>query len=301
MSAPAIDYFFYFGPKPKAIFEQHKGRANYQPPPHKLQNTWLGLRDEVLDSVRQAMSGLTAPAEIIGPAGEDAEFTRRATQFRSLSSVSIPGAPTSGFRKQLASFFDIYAIEIRDHGYPLWHALPFQFPADPESAHHADEFMLGDEMLVAPIYAPGNKRQVYFPPGIWTSLETNREYQGRTTADIETAALPVFAHNGAIVPLDSAGGIALHYFPSLGGEFFFAESGGQYSQVHAAPAADVMRLEIEAKADRSYQWVIHHVERPASVTYEDRTYQWSYDAANRNLQIRVDTKAGDDAIVHISW
>ena len=37
----------------------------------------------------------------------------------------------------------------------MWHPLPFQFPDDPECALHADEFMLGDEMLIAPIVDAG--------------------------------------------------------------------------------------------------------------------------------------------------
>jgi alpha-glucosidase (family GH31 glycosyl hydrolase) len=220
----------------------------------------------------------------------------------------------SGFRKQLNSFFDIYDIEVRDHGHPTWHPLPFQFPDDPECARHADEFMLGDEMLIAPIYQPGGKRAAYLPQGIWTNLETNQVSQGRQTIAVETAVLPVFARNGAIVPLDSAGGMALHYFPSLGGEFFLIESEtGEYTQIHAAPAADAMRLEIESKKDRAYQWVVHHVEQPKAVGFEGRTYQpapsplglpdgaWYYDAAQKNLQVRVKVKAGEDRIINITW
>ena len=34
-----------------------------------------------------------------------------------------------------------------------------------------------------------------------------------------------------------------------------------------------MRLEIESKKDRDYQWVVHHVERPSSVEFEERKYR----------------------------
>ena len=169
-------------------------------------------------------------------------------------------------------------------------------------------------MLIAPIYLPRGKRQAYLPQGIWTNLETNQVSQGRQTIAVETAVLPVFARNGTIVPLDSPGGMALHYFPSLGGEFFLIESEtGEYTQIHAAPAADAMRLEIEAKKDRDYQWVVHHVEKPTAVGFEDRTYQpapsplglpdghWFYDAAQKNLQVRVKVKAGEDRIINITW
>jgi alpha-glucosidase (family GH31 glycosyl hydrolase) len=316
LEAPTVDYYFYFGPAPKQIFEAHNGNSELAQPPRGWPESWDGLRDTLLRSVHQAMSGMPLPPFRLGGYSQASdELKHRVSQYGSLAPTVYPGkVPLSPFRQQLTSFFDIYAIETRDRGFPIWHALPFQFPDDPECAHHADEFMLGDEMLVAPIYQPGNQRQVYFPPGNWTSLETDQEYPGRRTVTVETDGLPVFARNGAIVPLDSADGIALHYFPKLGGEFFFLERDlGAYSQVHAAPADDIMRLEIESKKDRSYEWVVHHVERPVNVGFEDRHLQsvetldaltegvWFYDPAKKNLFVRVRVKAGEDHVIHLSW
>jgi hypothetical protein len=116
------------------------------------------------------------------------------------------------------------------------------------------------------------------------------------------------------VPLDGAAGMALHYFPKLGGEFFLLEGDiAEYSQVHASPALDFMRLEIESKKDRDYQWVVHHVERPSSVEFEDRKYRevgqsgdltdrtWFYDARQRNVHARVMVKAGEDCIINVNF
>ena len=316
IQTPQIDYYFFYGPKPKEIFKQRipdetpASLAGTERPA-----TWDGLRRKLLETVHQAMSG--PYVQEIGLTGYEKapdEIKARIRQLASLSPVLPKSLEPSTFRKQLHSFFDIYAIETRDQHHPIWHALPFQFPDDPESPHHADEFMLGDEMLIAPIYESGDKRQVYLPPGNWTSLETNREYPGRRTITVETKSLPVFVRNGMIVPLDSGGGIGLHYFPKLGGEFFLLEKDlGEYTQVHAAPAADIMRLEIESRKDRDYQWVVHHVERPADVGFEERKYRsvaslaeladhtWLYDAALKNLIVRVRVKAGEDNIVNLSW
>jgi hypothetical protein len=131
---------------------------------------------------------------------------------------------------------------------------------------------------------------------------------------VESKALPVFARNGSIVPLDSAGGIALHYFPKLGAEFFLLERDiGDYSQVHAAPAADTMRLEIESRKERDYQWVVHHVEKPAEVGFGERRYgqaaslekmgdgTWVYDAARKDLHVQARVKADQDCIINLTW
>ena len=167
-------------------------------------------------------------------------------------------------------------------------------------------------MLVAPIYEPGGKRSVYLPRGIWTNLETNEVTTGPRTIAVETQSLPVFARNGAIVPLDHANGMGLHYFPKLGGEFFLLESDlADYSQVHASPALDYIRLEIESKKDRDYQWVVHHVARPSGVDFEETGYTevaelanladrtWYWDPRLRNLHIRVKVNAGEDNIVNV--
>lgn len=318
IQAPAVDYYFFYGPTPKELFKQRNPDDNVLMPYAEMRRpaSWDSLRDALREAVHQAMS-TSVPRQFLmaNYANAPDELKQRARQFGSLLPGVAPGAVGfTSLRRQLNSFFDIYAIEVRDQGRPIWHALPFQFPEDPECAHHADEFMLGDEMLIAPIYESGNKRQVYLPPGNWTSLETNQEYTGRQTIAVETQALPVFARNGTIVPLDSDGGIGLHYFPKAGGEFFLLEKDiGAYTQIHASPALDIMRLEIESKKERDYQWVVHHVELPSDVGFDDVKYRsvasvaaltdrtWYYDPAAKNLIVRVHVKAGDDSIVNLSW
>jgi len=319
IEAPAIDYFFYYGPTIKQIFEEHKearGAAPGWAASAESDGSWNTLRMTLLRLVHGAMSAALAPSLSLKPYdGGPRELVLRARQLGSLVDDVSPGpVGLSDFRKQLETFFATYAAEAQTKGFPMWHALPFQFPEDPECARHTDEFMLGDEMLIAPIYTPGNQRTVYLPQGIWTNLDTNETLPGRRTITVETAALPVFARNGAILPLDSAGGIALHYFPALAAEFFLLESDpDDWTQVHAAPAAEIVRLEIEAKKTRDYEWVVHHIERPSEVAFEGRKYReaasgsamqdrtWFYDAARKNLQVRVRVAAGEDCIVNLSF
>jgi len=338
VEAPAVDYYFLYGATPKQIFEQ----ANAVRGPSTVWNvapqdavgggTWPALQASLLRLVHAAISGVNEPSLRLAPyADAPAELRERARQTASLLPEVDP-APLglSDFRARLGPFLMAYAVEARDRGFPLWHPLPFEFPADPECARHADEFLLGDEMLIAPIYQPGNRRSVYLPPGIWTSLETNAVTNGRQTIVVNTAALPVFARNGSIVPLDVSGKdvagkdvpgeIELHYFPTLPAEFFLLENDvTDWTQVHAAPAADVMRLEIEPKAARAYHWVVHHVERPGGVSFPEAAgskagrYReaaslaslqpgaWFWDGARKNLHIRLRALAGQDAILNVVW
>jgi hypothetical protein len=306
VQAPAIDYYFYYGPTVKQVMEEHRavrGPAALWPAATDRFGSWATLRNALLRIVQGGMSAMLAPTFDLGPyANGPPELQLRARQLGSLVAEVSPGRlGVSDFRKQLASFFEVYAMEAHEKGFPLWHPLPFQFPEDPECALHVDEFMLGDEMLVAPIVEAGGTRSLYLPQGVWTNLATNEAHPGRRTISVTTATLPVFARNGAIVPLDSAAGMALHYFPTLGAEFFLIED-GDWTQIHAAPAADVMRLEIEGKKARNYEWVVHHVERPTQVTaggVASRT--WTYDSAQKNLHVQVRVGAGEDSIVNVQF
>lgn len=106
----------------------------------------------------------------------------------------------------------------------------------------------------------------------------------------------------------------LHYFPKLGGEFFLWESElEEVSQFHAAPAADAVRLQIESKVARTYEWVIHHLDRPRQLTDNGaplretkdparrRPGEWFYDAERRNLHVRADVEARSDRIFLVSF
>jgi hypothetical protein len=312
-----IDYYFYYGPTPKEVFEEHNlnglHSSQWTVAPERF-GSWATLKASLVRLVQGAMSAATAPMfNLAAYNTAPEELQTRARQLGSLVARVTPGTVgLSGFRKQLDTFYGSYVAELQDRGFPIFHPLPFQIPEDPVCALHTDEFLLGDEMLIAPIYEPGNKRSVYLPRGNWTNLETNELTTGPRTITIETKSLPVFARNGAIVPLDHPNGMGLHYFPKLGGEFFLLEGDiAEYSQVHASPALDYIRLEIESKKDRDYQWVVHHVARPTTVSFEETKYTevpelskledrtWYYDANLRNLHVKVKAKAKEHNIINV--
>jgi hypothetical protein len=265
--------------------------------------------------INGGLSGVLLPAM---PLDEyltaDETGRRQAIQLESVAPIvfgSRPDAMRGTWRDLLTDYFNVYAEEARDRGLPLIRALAMQYPKDAEAAKVSDEFMLGDELLVAPIYAAGNTRSVYLPMGLWTRLSDNRVFPGKRAIAIEARGgeLPLFSRNGAVVPVGS-NPMKLHYFPRLGGEFFLFENDlEEYSQVHAAPAGDFVRLEIESRKDRDYEWVVHHIGRPGSVEgFAEvrssgllRAGAWFYDARNRNLHVRTLARAGEDRIINVAF
>lgn len=202
--------------------------------------------------------------------------------------LSCPMLPTS------PSYFAVYNEEARDRGLPFAHPLAMQFPRDPVAANRTSEFMCGDELLYAAT------EETYLPQGAWTNLATDQTHGGRRL--IATKPGEWFARNGTIVPVSDKPR-QLHYFPKLGAEFFFFEPEvNDYSQVHAAPAGILMRLEIESKVARDYEWIVHHTDRPKRVEalgHDLPAAAWSYDAARRQLRMRRSVAAGGGDIVNI--
>ncbi len=60
----------------------------------------------------------------------------------------------------------------------------FEYPNDPGSWTIDDEYMFGSDLLVAPMFASGDRRKVYLPPGTWIDYQSGRVYEGAKWHDI---------------------------------------------------------------------------------------------------------------------
>jgi len=313
LRANQMEYFFYYGPAPKEMFEEHlkvvgaiayheddvKPLAASEVPRYAKKLPFKGC--ELIPAMAHAsLSGILAPA-----ANE--------WDFAPLLYSAKPGP----LRAALGPYLVTYLQEARDRGYPVIRPLPFQFPADLEGAKRTDEFMVGDELLVAPLCNGATKRSVYLPRGIWTNLRTGMATPGRKTIEIDEPAgsLPLFSKNGAVLPLAEDGLYRVHYFPKLGGEFFIWEPDLEIiSQIHTSPAMDFYRIEIESMKTRTYEWVMHEMTRPDDVYEVDAAKfrevkskaqltagSWYFDAAAKTVSVRIDAVAGKDHIVNLTW
>ncbi|HMG72760.1 MAG TPA: TIM-barrel domain-containing protein [Pyrinomonadaceae bacterium] len=107
-------------------------------------------------------------------------------------------------RYQLLPFLYTTLEEAHRSGTPLFRPLVLNYQDDPNTQNLDDEFMIGEDLLVAPIVKPDvTTRLVYLPKGTWYDYWTNKKYTGGTTlrfnAPLET--VPMFVRGGAIIPL----------------------------------------------------------------------------------------------------
>ena len=81
---------------------------------------------------------------------------------------------------------------------PFMRPLVYEWPGDPMAIHCQDEYLLGDDLLVAPLLEENaESREVYLPEGIWQELFTGKQYEGGQTVRAGgDGKLPVFTRNG---------------------------------------------------------------------------------------------------------
>jgi alpha-D-xyloside xylohydrolase len=88
-------------------------------------------------------------------------------------------------------------------GVPLARPLVYDHHSDPTTWHIDDEYMLGPDLLVAPMFKPRGSREIYLPAGGWYDFWTDERFDGARwiTYDAELETLPLFVRAGAVLPM----------------------------------------------------------------------------------------------------
>jgi len=109
-----------------------------------------------------------------------------------------------GWRMQIVPYlraaFARYALD----GTPPFRALALDWPDEEAFAKTDDAWMVGDCLLVAPLFAGETKgRRLILPPGAWFDLWTGKPVSGGISIDIpsDTRNIPVFVKSGAVLPI----------------------------------------------------------------------------------------------------
>jgi len=339
VTAPAerIEFFLYYGPVPKDIFEEHLaatgpvepfGAADFKVREARGRSTtgsWGTLAASIRTLLHASLSVDLIPEFDLSPyAKADADLLASAAELACVMPVlrapdgGAPFAASLRWRERLAPYLLSYTKEAQDRGVPVLRPLEIDSDEDPGARNRSGEFKVGDELLAAPVLKPGMDLTVYLPRGLWTDLDSGETYKGRQEIRVRPPAghIALFAKNGTIVPLGPESGdvLELHYFPDLGAEFFlFEEADQDISQFHAAPAGDLTRFEIESRTNRVYDWVMHEAGPCRKVDGGGVDYKqvaspgqlapgrWYADPAKKLLRIRVRSLAGGDEVVHVTF
>jgi alpha-D-xyloside xylohydrolase len=107
-----------------------------------------------------------------------------------------------GMKYRLMPYIYAQAKASSDSGFPMMRALFFEYPDDPTSWLIEDEYLLGPDLLVAPLFDETGHRRVYLPPGTWIDYQSTISYDGARWHDVHAGQVPilVLVRNHAAIP-----------------------------------------------------------------------------------------------------
>ncbi|MBR7101571.1 MAG: alpha-xylosidase, partial [Clostridia bacterium] len=115
------------------------------------------------------------------------------------------------------------AVEASKSGVPVMRAMALEFEKDKNAICLDTQYMLGESILVAPVFTESGDADFYLPEGKWTHLLTNEERNGGKwySENYDFFSLPLFVRENTVLPMgyeiskpdyDYADNIALHVF-----------------------------------------------------------------------------------------
>jgi alpha-D-xyloside xylohydrolase len=115
------------------------------------------------------------------------------------------------------------SVESSKIGIPLMRAMVLEFGNDPTCDYVDRQYMLGDSLLVAPIFNPEGEATYYLPHGTWTHFLSGEQVQGGVwrKENYDYFSLPLFVRENSLIPVgneenkpdyDYAEGVTLQLF-----------------------------------------------------------------------------------------
>ena len=99
----------------------------------------------------------------------------------------------------------LYALAVNAHntGIPVMRAMMMEYPTDPTAEDVDRQYMLGDAVMVAPVFRADGVCDYYLPAGKWTHLLTGETVEGGSwkRGAYDFFSLPVFVRENSILPI----------------------------------------------------------------------------------------------------
>jgi alpha-glucosidase len=178
----------------------------------------------------------------------------------------------------------LYSLHEEAHrtGVPIVRAFPLQEPADPAGFEVDDQFFIGDNILVAPLFDNEGERSIYLPKGLWYDFfgEQRAVYGGREIErkSVPLHRLPVYVRAGSIIPLG----------PTM--QYTGERSIDPLSiHIYGFAAAD-LKLRSAASAVALYE------DDGLSLAYRNGEFQrthFNFHQSNQDVRLEVEAESGD--------
>jgi len=190
------------------------------------QSLWSHLQMMIPQLCNLGMSGFAFAGTDIGGFGEDAtpELMARWVEaacfsplFRNRSAKSTRRQEPWQFGEKITAIYRKYVTlryeflpyiydlfyQGEQSGLPIMRPLVLHYEDDPNTYNLNTEFLVGENLLVAPVVEPGAVvKMVYLPEGVWYDYWSGKAYEGRqyVCCDAPLDVCPLFIKAGSIIP-----------------------------------------------------------------------------------------------------
>jgi alpha-glucosidase len=200
-------------------------------------------------------------------------------------------------RYQLLPYFRALADEAVRTGAPLMRPLFWHHQDDPVAADLGDQFLLGRNLLVAPVIRQGAvARSVYLPAGDWFEFWSGERLAGgrHVIASAPLEILPLYARAGALLPFrdvqQSVGEkplreVLLHLWPGGMDSLHWREDDGVSNSI----ADCCERTVLASSSEAGGRLVIDQTRGPRRSTV--KTWRVVVRGAGRKLKVKVNGRA----------
>lgn len=170
---------------------------------------------------------------------------------------------------RLMPYLYALAVEAHERGVPMLRPMLLEFPDDPTAQMLDRQYMLGGDVLVAPMFS-AHDAQFYLPEGNWIHLLDGHELRGGrwVKEQYDFMSMPLFVREGAVLPMggcedrpdyDYAEQVELHVFGLKEGARRVVSVHDLSGNVQATYSVKRENGEIRVETDSKKSWrVVEH-------------------------------------------
>jgi alpha-D-xyloside xylohydrolase len=163
------------------------------------------------DLLRRLQSVIFSPVALINawnvsaPPWQQAKLARseRDHSFADPSELEASCRSILELRMRFLPYLHAAFARYHAEGVPPFRALVLDFPDDRRTWFLEDQYLVGEGLLVAPMFAGEVARTVYLPRGTWFDFWTGERHQGEQIIDVSASVerIPLFVRDGTLLPL----------------------------------------------------------------------------------------------------
>jgi len=157
-------------------------------------------------------------------------------------------------------------------GTPIMRAMALEFPHDRAVAGLGTQYMLGESILVAPVFSEAGEVDVYLPAGEWTHLLTGERVTGgswrRETHGFDS--LPLYVREGTVLPIGAV---------STGPEYAWADD--VTLRIFSLPEGYDQTIEVPGGTGAATEFRVQRQGADVLVTAGSSAARWNVDVDGR--------------------